>query len=339
MKDNHSNIYKYEIQPHTLSFITTFKCSASCPNCCFQCSPRKEEKLSVNDIQSIIDQVCNTFPSINICVFSGGECTLLGKELNQSIKYAHLKKLKIRIVTNGHWAKDISSALTYLAELKEIGLQEINLSTGNEHQKWIPYDNIVFACQAAVKLGLFVAVNIESAIGHNFTSTIMKQDSRIKKDIALGNIIVQDSLWIEFNKTYEQINNPNILNQGPCTNLFKTISIFPNKHAYACCGLTCLKSHILDIGNTKELPLAHIYKEQFDDLIKLWLYTHGPKSINSFLCKTKNIQDDSNKYPHMCALCNHILKDKGNMDIIKKNISNILPTVMLKFQFINQLNS
>lgn len=67
------------------------------------------------------------------------------------------------------------------------------------------------------------------------------------------------------------------------------------------------------------------------------IYTHGPKQINSFLCEKKGIPDDSYYYPHICSLCHHILENKQNINIIRTNIHSILPSVMLKYQFINKL--
>ena len=223
---------------------------------------------------------------ITSCVFTGGECTTLGKDLLQAIEHAYSRKLICRIVTNGFWATSEQSAINFLKELTDKGLREVNLSTGDEHQKWIPYDRIVYACQAAVKLGLFVAVNIETTSNSKFSSKIMINDQRISKDIQSGKIIVKDSLWIEFDNQNDT-NQIQHLNEGPCTNLFNAITVSSNRHLQACCGLTSKNNIYLDLGDLSEHPLKELYLEQFDDLVKLWLYTHGPKKINSFLCEKK----------------------------------------------------
>ena len=48
--------------------------------------------------------------SIQLCVFTGGECTLLGEDLFKSIKLAKSMGLMTRIVTNGFWAKTEKTA-------------------------------------------------------------------------------------------------------------------------------------------------------------------------------------------------------------------------------------
>lgn len=50
------------IQPLTLSFVTTYKCTAACENCCFKCSPYRTEKLSKNEMKQYIDTVIEIYP-------------------------------------------------------------------------------------------------------------------------------------------------------------------------------------------------------------------------------------------------------------------------------------
>lgn len=324
------------VNPQILSLITTDRCTATCNNCCFQCSPHNNQTMSLQDMINSIKESTQSFPSIISCVFTGGECTLLGKDLHEAIKYATSKNLKCRIVTNGHWAISKQCALSFLSQLKNEGLRELNLSTGDEHQQWIPYSRIVNACQAAVELNLFVAVNIESTPQSTFTSKAMINDCKLSRYITSGKIFVKDSLWIEFDKSPSLCYQNKTFNDGPCTNLFNTISISPDKHLQACCGLTCKNNRYLDLGDISLHSIQKLYREQFDDLLKLWLYTHGPKDIYSFLCKKKNIIDDSYHYPHICSLCHHILENKENMDLIRNDISSIIPSIILKYHFINQ---
>lgn len=326
------------IEPKTLSLITTEQCTAACHNCCFQCSPHKRQRMSLKEMMFYIDEVIRDFPEVVACVFTGGECTTLGSDLIKILEYSQSNGFKNRIVTNGHWASNEVKALNYLKRLKDSGLKELNLSTGDEHQKWIPFDKIVYACKAAVKIGMFVAVNIESTPQSIFTSKNMMEDKRISNDIVNGKIVVKDSLWIEFSGATHNFKEKEVLNEGACVNLFNTISITPNGYLQACCGLTCKNNKYLTLGNIQNHSLRRLYEEQFDDLIKLWLYTHGPKKIYTFLCHEKGCEDSSFKYPHICSLCNHILKDDDNMNIIQSKISDILPSVLLKYQFINNTN-
>jgi hypothetical protein len=286
----------------------------------------------------LVDEVKRDFPEVISLVLTGGECTILGKDLHTIINYATTKNLRSRIVSNGHWAVSESRALSYLSRLKDSGLCELNLSTGDEHQKWIPYNRIVYACQAAVKLGMFVAINIESTPHSIFTSKSMITDDLLSKDILAGKIIVKDSLWIEFDGTTYSDERA-LLNEGPCSNLFNTISVDPYGSLIACCGLTCKNNKYLNLGNIRKHSLRYLYEEQFDDLIKVWIYTHGPKKIHAFVCEKKGIPDESTRYPHICSLCHHVLHERENLQIIRDHINSILPSVILKYEFINSIKN
>ena len=82
------NMISKIIEPKILSLITTEKCTAACHNCCFQCSPRLKQRMSLEDMKFLIDEVIKDFPMILACVFTGGECTTLGTDLHQIINYA-----------------------------------------------------------------------------------------------------------------------------------------------------------------------------------------------------------------------------------------------------------
>jgi MoaA/NifB/PqqE/SkfB family radical SAM enzyme len=57
-------------------------------------------------MKSYIDQSVEAYPqSMVVLVLTGGECFLLGNKLEQIIEYATNKGLRVRVVTNGYWAK------------------------------------------------------------------------------------------------------------------------------------------------------------------------------------------------------------------------------------------
>lgn len=63
------------INPQILTLITTYKCTAACENCCFNCSPQYSRLMSISEIKEYISTCKATFPSIKVVVFTGGECT------------------------------------------------------------------------------------------------------------------------------------------------------------------------------------------------------------------------------------------------------------------------
>jgi len=289
-------------------------------------------------MKSYIQESVSVFDTLKTAVFTGGECFTLKKDLEEIIYFSSKLGLTTRVVTNAYWANTPEKALRMLANLQKKGLNEINISTGYEHQKWVKHDNIINGILAAAKLGMTIAINVESHVNHpeSFSKTII-EDNRISEIVSTQNIIIKDSLWIDFTeKENTEINSySKQLNDSACKNLFNTISIDSKSDMYACCGLTCTRNRFLKLGNLKNSSVERLFYAQFDDLLKLWLYTDGPGTIYSFICSKKQIENDSYKYPHLCTLCNKIFSDETNLKIVKENIKDILPNVLLKIDLEN----
>src|SRR5271166_3771858 len=75
------------IRPQTLSLITTHQCTAACDNCCFACTPKITKAIPVERMASLIDEGA-AIETIKVVVFTGGECFLLGRRLDELIKRA-----------------------------------------------------------------------------------------------------------------------------------------------------------------------------------------------------------------------------------------------------------
>ena len=332
------------IKPTTLSFITTNKCTASCENCCFGCNPQNKDTLSLNDMKKYIDQTIEAYSTVKLLVLTGGECFTLRKDLLEIISYASQKNMITRVVTNAYWATSLEKAYLKLKKLVDRGLYEINISTGDEHQGWVPYDNVVYAIIAALKLNLTVAVNVESDTFSTFTSKQIREDLRLKEyfEKTGDKLLVMDSLWMPFKKSKlnqeksvenEKVGKSYILHKR-CQNLFNTISINPFHRINACCGLTSEYIPYLYLGNTKKHSIKQIYEHQFNDLLKIWLYTEGPQKILDFVNKKMNIQNSKTDSKHMCQLCAELFNDDEKIKFLQQHSDSVLSNILLKYTLI-----
>lgn len=89
----------------TLTIITTYKCTASCNNCCFECSPQRTELISYENVVRNIDNTIKLFPNIRTLVLTGGESLLNLDFVCKILSYAKKYNLICRIVSNGFWGK------------------------------------------------------------------------------------------------------------------------------------------------------------------------------------------------------------------------------------------
>lgn len=335
------------LPPTALSLITTYKCNAACVDCCFACNPKRTEKLSLSELKNYVDIVTSSYPTIQIIILTGGECFLLKKDLVEAVRYIKSRDLFVRIVTNGFWAKNYSIAIDKLTPLVKAGLNEINFSTGDDHIEFVPVDRIKYGAIASLELGLTTLINVESGKDRKFKSKMLEQDKDLQKHLfpnktenPLGII---NGLWMPFsNNSTEQpdkiakhIGNPYNINRGKCTNLFNTITITPKHRMVACCGLPSNSIKYLDLGNLKTESIKNLYEIQFNDFIKIWLFTDGPYQILKFISTKigeKNVKELSLNR-HICFYCARLLTNEHYMHTIRKYFDFVYSSIILKYIF------
>lgn len=335
------------IEPQAITFLTTFKCTAACENCCFQCSPKIKKYMTLTEMKKYLDLCLEKYPSIKMVVFSGGECTLLNQDLMEMISYASKKGMRTRIVTNGWWAKSYKIASTKIKEFKEVGLNEINYSTGDEHQKWIPFKNVRNAAVATIRNGLLCAINVETKDGNNFDiDKILREDKVLFSMSAFkgssnykSKIYIEKGIWAPIKKdckrdiTYEDFKDS--ISFKRCEHLFSIIPINPYGEVLACCGITCESNPYLRLGNINREDIQTIYERAFDDTLKLWLYTEGPAAIAAYINKKNGIVHAQIKPSHACILCREIFNTPENLKLLRNNANEFSSRIILKYCMLN----
>ena len=101
-------------------------------------------------------------------VFSGGECFMLEDELVIAVARCTEHGLGSRCVTNGYWATSPKAAHARLEPLYRAGLRELNLSTGDHHQQFVPVERIAYGAAAAIGLGMNAVVVVERQLYRGF---------------------------------------------------------------------------------------------------------------------------------------------------------------------------
>ena len=333
------------IRPDTLSLITSYRCTAACPNGCFNCSPHpvNDKIMTLEEMRRYISLAKEDFPDLSVVVFTGGECTLLGEDLYNAIKFAKSIGLITRIVTNGHWAKSESNADETINNLLDSGLDEINFSTGLEHSIFTPVEVVAYAVSKCVRTSRFsqVFVNIELSKGSNINRDSFMSLSWIAEldDELRNRVVCISSPWIEFrhhNKLTGHDENTYRVSHKGCAEVLTTININPNGQFLSCCGLACEYTPFLKLGQIHSC-IKSIHETRFQDLLKLWLFVSGPYQI---LKKIGNPPEHTNK--HNCEYCMNLLMRRENlnrlMNLSREEVENILLDYNLKVHNYEKLN-
>jgi hypothetical protein len=251
----------------------------------------------------------------------------------------------VRVVTNGYWAKTYAAAFKRLSSLNNAGLTEINFSTGDDHLAFVPESSIKNGVKAALELKMTTVINIESNKMKEFNSFGFLQDDDLKPFLAPGEdgntlLRIVNGVWIPFtNKTKSELvevadSKPEkIINSiKRCTNLFTSIIIDSSHNMIACCGLTCKYSKYLYLGNVSKKSIKELYENQFNDFLKIWLFTEGPHKIMDYLTSNNSwLSYDLNNKDHMCLVCATILNNDQYLSKIKSDLTNISSNILLKY--------
>jgi hypothetical protein len=300
--------------------------------------------MSYEDIVKHIDEVTKTFPSVKVLVITGGECFLLGNDLDNIIAYSTKKGLSSRVVTNAYWAGTPDIAKKRLHDLVDAGLTEINFSTGDDHQKFVRFENIVNAVVAAHELGIkAICINIETRPNAKCTLESVESDEILSPLIKEGAVICIAGAWMNFKKSEETEQRPfyiPIPKKRRCQNLYNSIVINPYHELLACCGLTVEYNKYLKVGNLQSYSIKDLYDYQFNDLFKFWLYVDGPEYIYEMLMKERGLP--KKRMIHECEYCMELVRDENNVKIVgklvKKELNNILYRNTLRKNNLKSIN-
>lgn len=336
--------------PKTLTLITTHKCSSSCVSCCFDCSPRRVESMCFSDACAYIDSFIDKYPGLEIVILTGGEVMLMGLDwVCKVLSHIKSKGIKSRIVTNAFWAKTSDKAKDILTKLVNSGLNEINVSTGDEHLKFVPIESVLnVICESEKIEGIeSSAVVIESGKDKRYTILDFRKDlvGRIDLD-ELRKLKVLESPWVNMTgKSIHFQDNDDIidiptnasLSRG-CSSMFSGIQVNPNGQLLSCCGFASEYSPLLKIGNFKDIFDREGYLEsiEINNVLKMWLFVDGPRGIFEYFNPGKSISGNI----HDCEVCTRLVMNTDYLFKISRISSSKVKDIIYRamFKFENQIS-
>ncbi|MGT2625534.1 radical SAM protein [Streptococcus thoraltensis] len=324
-----------EPKPRTAAILMTYQCVAECDECCFSCSPRlKGTSLNFDTIKNFLNKV-KELGNVKVVVFSGGECFIEFKLLVQSIKYAHDLGFLTRCVTNGFWGTSLESARKRVKFLKESGLSEINFSTGDSHQKFVPVENVLRCSIASIEQGLLTCVavetnsskkfKVEDFINHSLYSKYIKNKKYSKL------LKVMPTIWVSFHTDTVYNFDKSILkgNDDGCDGIFDTVALEPRGDVVGCCGLTSNDISELHLGKVIDSNLDELLSVHHNDFLKIWIFVEGPKKIVETASKWSG--EPIPNFAHKCLYCAYLYNDVSLLEAIKAHYLEIREDILKRY--------
>ncbi len=325
------------LQNHrTLSIMPTFQCTAECTHCGTVSSPREKTWLSLECMLDAIDQAANN--GYEVVVFTGGEPTLAGKNLLLAIERATARGLITRVVTNAYWAVNEKGTKSRISDLTNVGLHEINYSTGDQHTRFVPLDNVIRATRGAVEKGLPVSIMVETVKERTVTKQMIEDHPAfkiIRQDFPQSYINIHESPWMPlspFNiQKYVQgltVNRENLSLRTGCDSILSTTTIQADGKIGVCCGLGMRIIPELHAGNIHDTTIAEADQMATDDFLKRWIRVEGPERIVAWAASYDADIKWEDMYAHRCQACIRLYKDPKIREIIREHYQEKIADVL-----------
>lgn len=328
------------LTPQVATILASYNCTAACENCCFDSHPGIRQRLPLDEILRFIDQAAG-FETMRLVVFSGGECFLLKDDLDAAVDHATRLGLSTRCVTNAYWARTEEIALRRLEKLKAAGLRELNVSTGDFHQRFVPQKSVINACVAALRLGLDLVVMVELQRERKVRAAAIQSDERIvaaARRPGRGLFKVVESPWMPMTPggnvpqpSRTVLGRDNLHRKTGCDSVLTTIVATPSGRLGMCCGLSREKIPELNEDLPKEQPLKQVYFASSGDFMKIWLFVEGPERILAWAASKDATIAWEGKYAHRCHACLALFKDERALRVIRDHYSEKVPNVLLRY--------
>lgn len=297
----------------TLHLAYSFACNLSCGHCIFRCGPDDQRTMGIRRAEAFIEQASRA--GIRRIVFTGGEPLLHPRELRSLIRHTTEQGMKSALITNAAWASSGTETKAYLAELKEIGLESITLSTDRYHLLEVPLENLQNALDASRDIGLRAGVKIARlrhdpvaeglyrSLRRRSTRVLVQEISPLGRAAALRSAV---KLEPAMNFAGPGCHTPPVL--------------LPDGNLLTCCNLPAQDMKPTDypfvLGSVEKESLGSLLDRRSRDPVLTVLRSKGPSTLAALLSRREPALENAGRilYHSACDLCFHLfcrLRDKG----------------------------
>jgi hypothetical protein len=212
----------------------------------------------------------------------------------------------------------------------------------------VPIESVARAALFATRSQLLTIVNIEGSANAKFRLDAFTELPQIREILGNHNLskwlLASTNVWMPFHADSgirpERDAPP--LRKG-CDNIFENFVVNPYGNLMSCCGLTMEYIPEMKVGLTSEArTLQQIYGQQFNDLLKLWIWLDGTRAIFD-LAVRRSGQTVQCPSPHQCAICAQLYRDPRLRstvhDLVIENADEIVFRSLVKARINGRTNS
>jgi len=341
-------------RPNTLVLQITNRCNADCSFCGIE--KENQSDLSEDTIMKCIDQADEV--GYSGVEFTGGEVLLRYDDVKRYASNVTSKGMKCGFITNAYIANTREKGYKLAEELKGVHLEGICISFDADHQKYVPYENVLNTVKGALAKDLDVSLRtthridtvenninmlgkLATEVGGEFHMGNLKEDDDSKITVN-GKIIKVEENCIELAGRAKNLDKDNFLPKRSINN-DKWCSCFPadslvksNGNFLPCCSFYTGSNDFYVMGNVKDTDLRTLLRRTNDSAIDLVMSPYGLLRIGYVLEKSENpkIRKMKNKrYVAKCEFCSNVFSEQETRDFVVDEFNKFRgtePTVVFK---------
>jgi hypothetical protein len=322
----------------TLSLMPTYRCTASCQQCGTLSSPRDDTWLSRDAIMRAIDQAATA--GYGLVVFTGGEATLAEEVVIEGVARSRSLGMRTRLVTNAWWAVDGAATTAALRKYQDAGLQELNVSTGDQHARFVSIDRPIRAAITAAELGFDSALIMVEVRDGNGIGRAAIEGHALMTDAPPAirqRVLIMESPWMPLSPSrhyrYPEglaANRENLESRGGCDNILSTTTVQADGRIAACCGLGMRVIPELQIGSVDATTIAEAAEIANEDFLKRWIRIEGPEKILAWAADFDPSIEWEDQYAHRCQACRRVYADDRVKAVIREHHGAKIPDILLR---------
>lgn len=299
------------------------RCNIACRHCGIESSPLVRDRMTLADARQFIIEAA-AMPEFGKVTFTGGEPTLVRRDLLALLELCRDLSLRTRIVTNGWWAKRKSNGLRYLERLKQAGLTELNFSADRFHLEFTEAATLRHALECARELGFPQIVSfVSNGDRHPFDEFSDLYDvprdeledlrSVLDDNTPLGALPTNKVLlyWGGLIGLGRAAEHPSELRYHPmdyfpkgdaCGEIVNKPVIYPDGSFQGCC---CAGGKVaaFTVGNAHTESIAELYDKMQRRSYFRMINTHGPRQVYEIMKQARPDRRMRDTYTSICELC------------------------------------
>jgi organic radical activating enzyme len=306
-----------------VGLILTERCDAECSHCWFSSGPIRTRSMTPHEARGYIDQAAEV-STVKWISFTGGEPFLMPEALVELVGYASERGFNVECATNCSWATSKEQAERRLGELADSGLDTVNISSDDFHQRHIPFERVRHCYEASKEVGLKAVIMCASsrsnALGIDEIKLRLRDegihDIRAGRPTSPVSALAVESGFIPVGRAASIPEEERLIGDGPldgpCDEMLRDIGIAPSGRVLPCCSAASLVDHAhLGDAKTQRLPQL-LSNARVDPLFEI-LSSEGPRGLDTLIDGSRG-----DRYVNRCHLCHDVLSDPRLPKAIEK---------------------